>query len=178
MGPPPSPNSPRVHRQLSRNRCRIANTVAQPNVLVLPSATVAETLPSIIPERIRAIQHHAALYALSDLVAWRERVHTDGNVDDFRKLVEFETRMFGAEPDKKVDPNANLPVFNFVFHNGIHATIEPAPGPAATADVTDVQAKGEDDVPYLEVVQTKPPPTMDSSGLDELLGDIDQRLGL
>lgn len=133
---------------------------------------MAETALSIIPERKSTLQTRAARDVLSDYVDYRASVLTDGSVDDKRKLVELQMRLIGAEADKKLDPNANLPTFNFVFHNGIHASIEPA---LQVQDITDVQPKEE---PQLLQVQTQPPPTLEASGLDALLGDIDRKLGL
>lgn len=62
---------------------------------------------------------------LPDLyVEYREKLAAGGTVEDYRKAVEMHVKTLGLEAEKKTDPNAGLPVFNFIFENGgVQATM-------------------------------------------------------
>lgn len=85
------------------------------------------------------LQNKAAEVLMKDFKEYREAVITDGTIDDKRKLIEMEMRLTGAEPDKKADPFANLPVFNFIINRSHDGT---TPNSAAE-QVTEIQVEPE-----------------------------------
>lgn len=59
--------------------------------------------------------------AVAQLVAYHEAMSMPGpsiSLEERRKALDMLLRYTGVEPEKKVDPNANLPVFNFSFNGG------------------------------------------------------------
>lgn len=130
---------------------------------------------------------HGALKVgfLGRLARYLEQVEIDGSVEDRRKGLEFEMRVLGLEAEKKQDPYANLPVFNFVFSNGsISATnitpaaievVEALPPPVTAAHLdTTVLELGQAQMPVAE------PPSIASvsqAEMNDLLDDLD-KLGL
>lgn len=85
------------------------------------------------------LQNKAAEVLLQDFKDYREAVITDGTIDDKRKLIEMEMRLTGAEPDKKADPFANLPVFNFIINRSNDGTTPDS----AAEQVTEIQVEPE-----------------------------------
>ena len=144
-------------------------------------------------EQKAALQTRAAEDVLGDYKEYRAAALTDGSIDDKRKLVELQMRLIGAEADKKADPNANLPVFNFVFHSGgMQATMQVQPDAAPVEIIdADTQAWSPQDgatptaqahvVPFAvqphvapEVPKIVPAPTLDD--LEALVDDLDALL--
>lgn len=125
-----------------------------------------------IAKQKTALQERAAAHMLVDYEDYRDAVSTDGSVDDKRKLLELQMRLTGAEMERKVDQNAHLATFNFVFNNGITATMVPAP--------TEVVDMGMADVVDVEPTETPPPPpgvrpmTVEMMDVDAMLGDLDE----
>lgn len=75
-----------------------------------------------------------------------ERIVTsEATIEEQRKALVDISRWTGVEEEKKTDPNANLPVFNFVFGVGaraVEATLvqEALPTELATIEAQDIQA--------------------------------------
>lgn len=102
-----------------------------------PRMTTAITT---IAEAKTLLQNRAAEVLMQDFKVYREAVIMDGSIDDKRKLIEMEMRLTGAEPDKKADPFANLPVFNFIINRSGDA---PATGPEQVQQVDELQVEPE-----------------------------------
>jgi hypothetical protein len=108
-----------------------------------------------------------------------ERVFHEGNIEDMRKAVDLIMRVTGAEADKKADPNAGLPVFNFTFTGigGVQATIvaEPAapalPIPEESLEILDVVATTVKATPL-------PAPSPEPEALDDMVRALDDLLGI
>lgn len=124
-----------------------------------------------ISNQKQALQELSAAHMVEDFKDYREKVIADGDADDHRKLMEIHMKLTGAEMDKKIDPNAHLATFNFIFNNGgVHATIEAQPRQQPT-EVLDVQV--------VEVLDAAPPPQrryvpepVTESDLDNMLDDL------
>ena len=98
-----------------------------------------KTNVATLSEAKTLLQNKAAEVLMQDFKDYREAVITDGTIDDKRKLIEMEMRLTGAEPDKKADPFANLPVFNFIINRSHDGTT-----PDSTAEqVTEIQVEPE-----------------------------------
>lgn len=135
-----------------------------------------------IAEAKTLLQNKAAEVLLQDFKEYRTAVITDGTIDDKRKLIEMEMRLTGAEPDKKLDQFANLPVFNFIINRGQGTE---APGEAAPLEtVTEIQVepvrrkrgrppKVRPPVQELQPVQ----PTSNRKDLTPLLLELENVLG-
>ena len=63
-----------------------------------------------------AIQQQVAKDLLEDYAMWRKEARSSDDPKKLQHLVEYQTRVIGAEVDRKTDANANLPIFNFTFH--------------------------------------------------------------
>lgn len=125
-----------------------------------------------ISKQKQVLQELAAAYLTDDYLEYRDKVRADGDIEDYRKLNELNMKLTGAEMERRIDQNAHLATFNFVFNNGIKATItehkqevletleDVTPQPAAQPDIVDAQIK---------VVEV-PPQDVDAllSGLDEM----------
>lgn len=96
----------------------------------------------------------------------------EATIDDLRKAIEMANKVTGAEADKKVDPNAGLPTFNFVFSNG-GVTVMPI-AELAPADVEDVLHRG---VVTLEVTPFENTPPIQSPSLEDMMAGLDDMLG-
>ena len=124
---------------------------------------------SIIPERKDTLQQRAARDILGDYLEYRKMVAMDGTVDDRRKLTELQIRLIGAEVEKKVDPNANLPVFNFIINGGSQPMQLTPHMPVLDVHVTEVSATVPEAV---EPEQANPDP-LGAAGLDALLSFLE-----
>ncbi len=126
---------------------------------------------STISSKKQVLQELAASHMVADFMDYRDKVLVDGDVDDHRKLIEVEMRLTGAEMDKKVDPNAHLTTFNFVFNNGgVHATIETKPADVLEAKPLEVL---EDVTPPAPPPQRRyVPEPVTESDLDNMLDDL------
>ena len=98
-----------------------------------------KTNVATLSEAKTLLQNKAAEVLMQDFKDYREAVITDGTIDDKRKLIEMEMRLTGAEPDKKADPFANLPVFNFI----INRSHDGATPDSAAEQVTEIQVEPE-----------------------------------
>ena len=63
-----------------------------------------------------AIQQQVAKDLLEDYALWRKEARSSDDPKKLQHLVEYQTRVIGAEVDRKTDANASLPIFNFTFH--------------------------------------------------------------
>lgn len=104
------------------------------------------------------------------LSEWVKQLRLFGDADDWRKFNEHLMRL--TEPEKKVNENANLPVFHFTFSSGgVQATITPAEAPA-------IDVPAAEPPQLLQVVQPAQPVGLtddevvarDMAELDALLG--------
>jgi hypothetical protein len=120
-------------------------------------------------EDVQAALRSATLGVLETYI---ERLHMEGaaSLDDLRKASEFLVKSTGAEIDKKIDANAGLPVFNFVFQNGgMAATMVSAP----MVEVIENEA-----LPMLDrAPPAKPARAADPVDMAELMGELDDMLG-
>lgn len=99
----------------------------------------------------------------------------EATIDDIRKALDLAARATGTDAEKKVDANANLPVFQFTFVNGaVQAKqIEQAVPEAEFTEVPEAEVNW----PF---AGSKPPvekPTDDAAD-PALLAQLDTLLGL
>lgn len=102
-------------------------------------------------------------------------------LEERRKTVDMLLRYTGAEPDKKVDPNANLPVFNFTINGGqVQATMV-SPG-ARQIDPLDALEGADQANPLVTDVEPRtlaavPEVDAPDTALETMLTDLDAQLG-
>jgi hypothetical protein len=112
---------------------------------------------------------------------WLQKLREGGKVEDLRKAIEFMTSATAAAIEKKADPNANLPVFNFTFVNGgVQATqmVEGVPRAPEATQVVEVVAQ----LPRTELIQEldiqlSAPPQVTPEELAALRAELDDMLG-
>ncbi len=125
-------------------------------------------LPAIVEtQRIAYIEDAMSMapFALSE---WVARLRLKGTADDWRKFNEFVLKL--AEPEKRENPNANLPVFHFTFQNGgMQATITAAPAPELVQEVQPLDSPAP--LPALTKTDEENVAEM-MAGVDELLKDL------
>lgn len=108
---------------------------------------------------------------------WLNKLRSEGKVEDLRKAIEFMTASTGAAAEKKADPNASLPVFNFTFVNGgMQAASVPLVEEVAPAKPQTTVA-----LPATELIQeldvsVSPPPEVTVEQLAELRAELDDML--
>lgn len=121
------------------------------------------------------LHEHVQEAALGIHTKWVEGLQLGADLDDYRKYMEWAGKVTGAEVDKKQDANSNLPVFNFVFHNGgVEATmVKP---PKATELVEEVQPEA---VPLATLdLAPKPQPVQVPVDIDDMMSALDDMLGI
>jgi hypothetical protein len=142
----------------------------------VPDANVAVLVQS--RESFRdGIQGVLQTMAIEQLELLHEHLSKPGQsipLEERRKTVDMLLRYTGAEPDKKVDPNANLPTFNFVINGGqVQATMV-SPG-AQAADPLDALEGADRSNPL--VTDVEPRAVTPVPEVDDLMGSLDDMLG-
>lgn len=79
-------------------------------------STDLATTTNALTDAKNAIQAQVAADLLEDYALWRRETRSGDDPSEMRRLVEYQTRVIGAEVDRRADINANLPIFNFTFH--------------------------------------------------------------
>lgn len=107
---------------------------------------------------------------LEDLYGYRSAVHTDGNVEDRRKLVEVGIKLLGLEPRAKDDPLSGKTVVSITVVNGSTQikTTQPEPEPALEVECRAVTQ---------EVEMAYQAPQVSAVDISELVGGLDDLLG-
>lgn len=82
--------------------------------------------PQEFQDAAREAAQHTHMLAATRLAEFA--ADEDADIEIIRKIYNDTKDVAGAVPDKKIDPNAGLAVFNITWVNGaMQATVEPAP---------------------------------------------------
>lgn len=113
--------------------------------------------------------------ATGDLITeYLTRLHSEeATIDDIRKALELANRVTGAEVDKKGDPNAGLPTFNFIFSNGGVTAM-----PVVELAAPDVEDAAPREIPALQVEPPRPEnPPPPAPSMEDMMAGLDDMLG-
>jgi hypothetical protein len=105
---------------------------------------------------------------LEDLYGYRSAVHTDGNVEDRRKLVEVGIKLLGLEPRAKDDPLSGKTVVSITVVNGSTQIKTTQQEPALEVECRTVPQ---------EVESAYQAPQVSAADISELVGGLDDLLG-